>query len=610
MSDVNITLGLDDSEYKKGLDGVEKKTRDTARNSGNELERNVGDRGARAFRRLAIAATAAAGAIAAGLFTRASIRAASEQESVTRRLEFALVASGQEVDNNRLKIEEFANELQKTTTLSNEAVEAQAAYALSLGVSAQNTIPLVRASADLSSALGVSLQGATQRLARTLEGDLSARLAQLVPELRNLTEEQLRAGDAVDIVARRFAGAAASEAQTFQGRLTQLSETFADLQKSIGQFATGSEAITGFISALRVAVQQLDIAVQGTDNSFGRLIERTLGNIFQATISVTTRSLITLNNILFNTRNFLNFIADVTLASVESFERLNLAAARAGGAISRFFGRDQEARESQIAGIEERIRLVQIARQVGEEETRENLEQQERINESLRETGELIRQAFLGGDDDEERTPFTAFTESLTETADAVDVQASRIENRFDGLEKTFDRIIKGGIVRSTQLLGATLVEGGNFFKGFTAIALDAIGDLLIAFGSGAIATGAVAEALRAAIGSLSGGPAIVAGLAAIAAGGALKAFSSKIGGASGGSPSIGSSLPQPVDTGPQPTDTRDVEETSRREPSQNVQLVVQGDILDSEDTGRRLVEVLNDNFRSDNSALVGARFA
>ena len=607
-SDIEITLGLDDKEYNQGIDGVKRSTKRAGEEGGKSIEDNIGKRGSAAFRRLAIAAAAAGAAIGTALFTRASIRAASEQENVTRRLESALLASGQEVDSNRQKIELFAAEIQKTTKLSNEAIESQAAFAIGLGATGDQITSLVGASVELSSALGTSLEGATQRLARTLQGDLSARLAQVIPELRDFTEEQLKAGAAIDFVAQRFSGSAAAEAQTFSGRITQLSESFADLQKSIGQFVTESPAIIGATSALRTAVEAIDRAVQSTDGTFRDFIEGALGKVFLATINLSIKGMITFNNIISNTQTFLDFVADTVLATAEGFNRLNLAAAKAGAAVSRFFGRDQESRNQQISGIERRIELIQLARQAGEEDTRERLEQQDRINQKLLETGDIIRNAFEGGGEGEDSGPFASFNQQLVETSENVETTTTEIEQRFKDLASSFNRIISGGIVRSISLLGANLVEGGNFFKGFTAIALDALGDLLIAFGSGAIATGITAEAIKASIGSLSGGQAIVAGVAAIAAGGALKAFSSSLGGASGGSPSIASN--PSLSSDPTITDTREVEDSSQRESGQSVQLVVQGDILDSEDSGRRLVELLNSNFESDNRSLVGARFA
>jgi hypothetical protein len=172
---------------------------------------------------------------------------------------------------------------------------------------------------------------------------------------------------------------------------------------------------------------------------------------------------------------------------------------------------------------------------------------------------------------------------------------------------------LASGISKSIQFLGQSLVTGENFFKGFLGIVLNALGDLLIGFGTAAITTGAVAESIKAAIISFAGGQAIVAGVASIAAGGALKAFAGSLGGGGAGGaggPTIASNTGTSsggvfnADSGAPLTDQ------DQRRADQNVQLIVQGDILDSEDTGKRLLDLLNDNFKSNNGTFVGARFA
>ena len=653
MSDAEISLGLNDKEYQRGLEGVERDTKRAARNSGDSLEQNVGNRGAAAFKRVAVAASAAAAAVAAGLFTRASIRAASEQEAVTRRLETALFASGQEVEENSKKIQEFANELQKTTTLSNEAVEAQAAYALSLGVSAQNTIPLVRASADLSSALGVSLQGATQRLARTLQGDLSPRLAQLVPELRDLTEEQLRAGAAVDIVAQRFAGVAASEAQTFGGSIAQLSETFADLQKAFGQFVTESNAVRkaiqltnqgiqsisefleriqpqvtafgeSFARGFLVAGRQVEIFVRGAVSLldpffifFQARVNTILGvfNRFGAQLQGIINVFTVFRNSIVGGFNEIRLAAFNVLDSLERLDRFNVTG------LSNF-------REEIDKGILESLNATQDSAK----ETRDSINRLfdpeeykpqevtevfrnffEEIDQASRnDEGELIFDRLLAAFSEEkvEETSQNVallgenIRGTLNETADEVDKSVIRFEKASVDISNALKNAFVNTATQSFQEFGKQIAQGEMNFKSFVGIALNALGDLAISIGSTVIAASLAIQSIP-----FAGG--VLLGAALVAVGGAIKAFSSKFGGGQGGaSPSFsqgGAGAASPPPTVP---DTDPVTQERDRGPSQNVQLVVQGDILDSEDTGRRLIEVLNDNFRSDNSALVGARFA
>ena len=654
MADVQIELGLDDKEYQRSIDGVRDNTDKAARDSGRSLERNVGDRGAAAFRRLALAAAAAGAAIGTALFTRASIKAATEQEAVTRRLEFALAAAGEEVESNSRRIQEFAAEIQRTTTLSNEAVEGQAALALSLGATADQVTGLVGASANLAAALGTSLDGATQRLARTLQGDLSARLAQVIPELRDFTEEQLRSGAAIDFVAARFAGAAQSEVRTFQGAITQLSETFADLQKAFGQIVTESEPVRAFISIIRDAVEQLEsfvISSQEKIRQFGENTARTFLTLGRE-IEVFIRSGIdplkdsfftlgiaveALNNLfgaefrgIINTFNIfvdslitgVNVITEGLLRIVQVIQRLDIANVTGLDAIAdQLDGRLRESIERTNASAERTNQSIQNLLDPNQYEDVGSVvevfrELFEGIDEASRnDEGELIFDRLLAAFDEENLTPKTeAFSEAsdqwssdLLKVADDSEKAATKAETSFltvlNSISDNVRNSFAAGVSQAFAQVGAALAQGENAFKSFGAALIGTLGQVSQQIGQAFILQGA---------GYLLLNPAFGAGL--IAAGAALSTFGGFLSSKSSSGPGVAggaSATSRARDAFEAPAPDNNIQrEEAQRQVGQNVQLVVQGDILDSEDTGRRLVDLLNSNFESDNSALVGARFA
>ena len=133
----------------------------------------------------------------------------------------------------------------------------------------------------------------------------------------------------------------------------------------------------------------------------------------------------------------------------------------------------------------------------------------------------------------------------------------------------------------------------GGFAKSMAGM----LGDMAIQIGETLMLSGLGISALF----SLSGAAAIAAGAGLIALGSVMKSFA-------GGSSSGGgaTSIPAPTtgfdDTtsiaGPLNEDIGSSEPGSI-EKQQQVQLVVQGDILDSEETGTRLLEILNEEFDS-----------
>lgn len=183
-----------------------------------------------------------------------------------------------------------------------------------------------------------------------------------------------------------------------------------------------------------------------------------------------------------------------------------------------------------------------------------------------------------------------------------------RILQQTKATGKAIASAINQALAKSTSLgvqaLTKSLILGVDGFKNFGKQIFGILGDLSIKLGESLILTGIGIESLK----GLSGAAAIAAGAGLVALGTILKSFSGGEGGvsASGGAGTVGAaSLGGGVGADKELTVPNE-----EREPSQNVQLVVQGDILDSEDTGRRLLDLLNDNFEREGSVVTGASFA
>ena len=187
-------------------------------------------------------------------------------------------------------------------------------------------------------------------------------------------------------------------------------------------------------------------------------------------------------------------------------------------------------------------------------------------------------------------------TENLKQSGKTVEVTLTN-------LQKKANKIINGGIVnlmvKGMQSIGAALVNGGDAFKAFTTTVVGIIGDMLIQIGAAAIATGIGVEAIRNSVLALTGGPAIAAGLAMVLLGGALKAF---VGGSGGETPS--STVPEAGDTSIQTqndfADPDEIERDTRTE----VKIEVKGDILDRQESGLAIAEVLEEYFATNDGVL------
>jgi len=216
-----------------------------------------------------------------------TITAANEQENALNRLGQALRATG---SYSKQAIEDFSNfssELQKNSVYGDEVVLAQIAIAKSFGTTNEQAKNLVQAAANLTSTFGGSLEENVSKLAKTLDGT-AGKLNEQIPALRSLTAEQLKTGAAIDVVNSKFAGAAANELNSFQGKTESLKNAISDLQEELGSLVTGSDTVKnsiGFVSGIFQGFTQLIVSakeesarnngtLQETSGSIDRLSER------------------------------------------------------------------------------------------------------------------------------------------------------------------------------------------------------------------------------------------------------------------------------------------------------------------------------------------------
>lgn len=216
-----------------------------------------------AFKGVAVAAAAAlAGFYAGSKF----VDAANAQEDAINDLNAALKRSGDFSKKTSQELQNFASELQKTSKFGDEAVLGQLAFAQSMGATTAQSKTVLKASADLAAALNIDLNSATRNVAKTL-GGFAGELGEVIPELKDLTQEQLRAGDAIDIIAAKYAGAARAQIDTFSGATTQLKNTFGDLTEEIGFTITQNPLVIKAIKLLEDGFSRLGGYVKDNRNA-------------------------------------------------------------------------------------------------------------------------------------------------------------------------------------------------------------------------------------------------------------------------------------------------------------------------------------------------------
>lgn len=159
-----------------------------------------------------------------------SVKAANDQQKAEAKLLTALKGR-KDIQDRLLK---QAKDAQNRTLFADEDIVNQQAYLAALGLSEQQINDTMEAAIQLSAALGMELDASVKNLAKTY-GGLTGELGESIPALKELTAEQLKAGEAIKYVNENYKGFAETAAESGAGKLQQLKNKFMDLAVKIGE---------------------------------------------------------------------------------------------------------------------------------------------------------------------------------------------------------------------------------------------------------------------------------------------------------------------------------------------------------------------------------------
>ena len=214
-----------------------------------------------------------------------------------------------------------ASALQQVTTAGDEAIIEQQAFLGSLEFTEDQIKRIIPVALDLSAATGISLESAVRNTAKTFSG-LAGELGELVPQLRELTQEEMKAGKAVEVLGELFEGQASKQAETLAGSLVQMSNAVGDAGEAIGSLLAPSVIrVAGGIKTLAEGVGDLIERFKGFGKEVdGVLIDDKTTEIekFRESIKgLSSEELLELNEQLVGTEGSLSLATDQTNLLIE-----------------------------------------------------------------------------------------------------------------------------------------------------------------------------------------------------------------------------------------------------------------------------------------------------
>lgn len=203
-----------------------------------------------------------------GSLLKKGVTEAEQEEKALNNLANALKRTG-EFSNFAIQgFADFSDELARTSAFTDDEIISQVALAKSLGATNEQAKQLVGGAANLSVVLGQDLGTSTEQLAKTLSG-AAGRLSAFIPELKSLTKEQLIAGEAIDIVNKKFGGAAIGQLETYSGATNQAGKAFDNLLEAVGNFIVKNPAVISTINLTTSGLIKLAEATTSAAKFFG-----------------------------------------------------------------------------------------------------------------------------------------------------------------------------------------------------------------------------------------------------------------------------------------------------------------------------------------------------
>lgn len=254
-NEVQVAITIAEKQALKALDNLTDKTKEYTREAEKAAKGSdaaFSKLSATIKGKLALGAVGAAGAAftAFGVALKKGIDLAQIQEDAINSLNNQLKISGEFTRETSEDLQRYASQLQRTSKFGDEAIISQLAFAKAMGASTEQSKQIVAAAIDMSESLNIDLNSAVRNISKTL-GGYSGELSEIIPQLKNLTKEQLQAGEGVKFLSAQFAGAGKGALNTFSGATAQFSNAVGDALEELGKFVTTSEDVIKAVKGLK-----------------------------------------------------------------------------------------------------------------------------------------------------------------------------------------------------------------------------------------------------------------------------------------------------------------------------------------------------------------------
>jgi len=192
-----------------------------------------------------------------------SIAASAESEVAINNLTSALSRTGRLSKETRNEFIEFASAMEKTTTLTDEAVLGSVSLLASLTkLSNEGLREAAKASADLAVVLGIDLDSATRIVAKAAEGNITV-LKRYGIEAKKGASDSETFKNTLDALNSKFSGAATAQLNTYAGAVKSLGISYDQIKEPIGDIITQNPLVIAGLNEFKAAITSLGSDISG-----------------------------------------------------------------------------------------------------------------------------------------------------------------------------------------------------------------------------------------------------------------------------------------------------------------------------------------------------------
>ena len=244
--EIEIDVGINQNEFSKGLNRIASRLKAFGNSPSLKALSNIGN---------SITGVASGYKIVTDSIKKvtASVEEMSEAYKTQKTAETALTQAAKNnpylLSESVKHLKDYASELQSISTYGDEELLPFMAQLASAGRTKQEIMDIMSASIDVAASGSMSLESAVRNLNKTFSG-LSGELGEANPQIKALSAEQLKNGEAVKVLAKQYDGMAQEVAKA-TGSNQQLKNAIGDLKEELGApFEKAMSPIRAFFTEL------------------------------------------------------------------------------------------------------------------------------------------------------------------------------------------------------------------------------------------------------------------------------------------------------------------------------------------------------------------------